>query len=293
MGGVDRLERVVLGLQADAAAPPGRSASPSPRRRDSSSPASATTISPSRAVLPAAHDDDVAVEDAGVDHRVALDAQQEVAAQRLGNRDVTPRRSGRRAAARRPRSGRASGSLSSLGRRRRRSRLTSGQLERPRLRRVAPQQSRALEVGEMRVNGRRRRQPDRLADLAHRRRIAVPVDVLDEEVPDLLLSACQLDVAHDASPRIRGRWDERVFAMRVETPADDVKDACSGPTRRRLAVSRSAPPGAAAGRPAGSAGRPDDASSSRGRCRQAPLQEGRRASPGGCLLNQHDALERT
>ena len=39
-------------------------------------------------VLRALHDDDVAVEDAGVDHRLALDAEQEVAAQRLGDREV-------------------------------------------------------------------------------------------------------------------------------------------------------------------------------------------------------------
>ena len=46
---VDRLERAVLGLEADAVAPRGRRSSRSPRRRDSSSPASATTISPLRA----------------------------------------------------------------------------------------------------------------------------------------------------------------------------------------------------------------------------------------------------
>ena len=45
----------------------------------------------------------------------------------------------------------------------------------------------ALEVRKVRVHRRRRREPDVLADLAHRRRVAVPVDVLDEEVPDLLL----------------------------------------------------------------------------------------------------------
>ena len=65
--------------------------------------------------------------------------------------------------------------------------LAADQLERARLRRVAPQQARALEVREVRMHGRGRGEPDLLADLAHRRRIAVPVDVLDEEVPDLLL----------------------------------------------------------------------------------------------------------
>src|SRR4029453_14623260 len=40
--------------------------------------------------------------------------------------------------------------------------------------------------------GGRRGQSDRLADLAHGRGIAVPVDVVDEELPDLLLPCGQL-----------------------------------------------------------------------------------------------------
>ena len=91
----------------------------------------------------------------------------------------------------------------------------SGELERTRLRRVALQVARPLEVRQVRVHRRRRRQAHLLADLPHRRRVAVPVDVVDQEVLDLLLPSGQ----HRASS-----WMvERVFAIRVETPADDVK----------------------------------------------------------------------
>ena len=65
------------------------------------------------------------------------------------------------------------------------------ELERARLRRVAPQQPGSLEVGEVRVDGRRRGEPDGLPDLADGRRVAVQVDVVDEESPDLLLPRCQ------------------------------------------------------------------------------------------------------
>src|SRR5262249_50569737 len=70
--------------------------------------------------------------------------------------------------------------------------LAPDELERSRLRRVAAQQACALEVREVRVDGGRRRQADGLTDLAHGRRIAVPVDVLDEEAPDLSLPSGQL-----------------------------------------------------------------------------------------------------
>ncbi len=68
------------------------------------------------------------------------------------------------------------------------------EVERARLRRVAPEQAGPLEVRQVRVDGGRRSQPDRLADLAHGRGIAVPVDVVDEELPDLLLPCGQLGV---------------------------------------------------------------------------------------------------
>ena len=64
-------------------------------------------------------------------------------------------------------------------------------LERAGLLRRDPTKPRALEVREVRVHGRGGGEPDRLADLAHGRRVAVPVDVLDEELPDLLLPCRQ------------------------------------------------------------------------------------------------------
>jgi hypothetical protein len=77
--------------------------------------------------------------------------------------------------------------------------LSADQLEGARLRRVAPQQPGPLEVREVRVDRRRGREADLLADLADGRRVAVAVDVLDEEVPDLLLAGRE----HRASLRVR------------------------------------------------------------------------------------------
>ena len=67
------------------------------------------------------------------------------------------------------------------------------EVERARLGRVALEQAGPLEVGEMGVDGRRRGKSHCLADLAHRRRIAVVVHVLDQESPDLLLTGGQHD----------------------------------------------------------------------------------------------------
>ena len=67
-------------------------------------------------------------------------------------------------------------------------------LERAGLRRVAPDEADALEVRQMRMHRGRRRQAHLLADLADRRRIAVVVDVRDEELPDLLLACSEWGV---------------------------------------------------------------------------------------------------
>src|SRR5581483_4817715 len=69
--------------------------------------------------------------------------------------------------------------------------LAAEQLEGARLRRVAAKETGALEVREVGVHGRRRGEADALSDLAHGRRVAVRVDVLDEVVPDLLLAGGQ------------------------------------------------------------------------------------------------------
>ena len=62
------------------------------------------------------------------------------------------------------------------------------ELDRARLGRIALQQTRALEVREVRVDGRRGGETDGVADLADGRRIAVRVHVLGEELPDLLFA---------------------------------------------------------------------------------------------------------
>ena len=68
------------------------------------------------------------------------------------------------------------------------------------------------------MHGRRRGEPDGLADLAHRRRVAVRVDVVGQVVPDLLLSAGQ---HRGTSGSVGG--NERVFASQGRAPPDGVK----------------------------------------------------------------------
>src|SRR4051794_15556827 len=149
--GVDRLEGGVLRLEADAVLLAierldrrlvGRLVVTGEGDHD---------VAVARGLL-ALHDHEVSVEDAGLDHRLALDPQHEVAVQRLGHRDLVldvllgEERSscGDLAEKRQPRQ------LDdvALGRL-----LAAGQLERARLRRVAPQQPRPLEVREVGMHG--------------------------------------------------------------------------------------------------------------------------------------------
>ena len=161
---------------------------------DSSSPTSATTISPARASACLRTTTMSPSRMPGLDHRVALHAKEEVgvAAERLGNGDlVLDRLLGEQRT--------AGGDPSDERQRRHRTRSRSrrllappsDELDRARLRRVAPQQAGALEVREMRVHGRRGGEPDGVADLPNGRWIAVRVHVLGEELPDLLLSCRQ------------------------------------------------------------------------------------------------------
>ena len=97
--------------------------------------------------------------------------------------------------------------------------LAADQLEGARLRRVAAEEAGALEVREVRMHRRGRGQADLFADLAHRRRVAVAVDVLDQEVPDLLLALGE----HEASVVGSGGAVTNVCSTRrVESPADGV-----------------------------------------------------------------------
>src|SRR5262249_34950732 len=66
--------------------------------------------------------------------------------------------------------------------------LAPDQLERTRLGRIAPQEPGAFEIREVRVHRGRRGEADCFPDLTDRRRVAVALRVLDEELPDLSLA---------------------------------------------------------------------------------------------------------
>ena len=146
---------------------------------------SATTVAPFGRVGPRLDDDDVAVEDAVVDHRVAPHAQREglaAAEQLLGQRDRLGRldRLDRRA---RPPRGRGAARWS-----RRRGAAPVEHLERAALMRAAADDALPLEASAG-ACGRWRATPSAEvpADLLERRRVAVPPDVRLQEVEQLLL----------------------------------------------------------------------------------------------------------
>src|SRR6185436_7624248 len=96
---------------------------------------------------------------------------------------------------------------------RRRLRLAA-QLDRARLRRVALDEARALEVREVSVNGRGGREANRLADLADGRRVPVRVRVLRQEVENLALPLGEQWVSFrehvfDQGSQARGRRQTR------------------------------------------------------------------------------------
>ncbi len=138
----------------------------------------------------AVHDDEVVVVDAGVDHGVALDAQQEVVvgpAQHRRNVDVL-------FDVLLGKDGRAGGDLPDERQRPQRTRRVD-ELEGARLGGVAPDESEPFEVAEMHVHRGRRGQLELAADLADRGRIAVRARELADEAKHLLLSCCQCDHA--------------------------------------------------------------------------------------------------
>ena len=107
------------------------------------------------------------------------------------------------------------------------------ELDRAGLRRVALDQPDALEVREMGVYGRGRREADLLADLAHGRRVAVVVDVRDEELPDLLLTRGERGLGRHGSPP-GGVPTNVCSSRRVGILPDGVNSLCPG--RRRSVV---------------------------------------------------------
>jgi hypothetical protein len=138
-----------------------------------------------------ADDDVVAVEDAGVDHRLAADAQHEQVAVSgevlrdreqlldvLGGEDARTRgdvAQQRNVTCRPPFDGRAGGRL-------------ERDLDRARLARIALEVPLVLERREVGVDGRRRRQADCFSDLANARRIAAPAHLDVDELQNLALT---------------------------------------------------------------------------------------------------------
>ena len=66
---------------------------------------------------------------------------------------------------------------------------------------VAPEVAEALEAGQVGVDGGRGREPHRLADLAHRRRVAAVAGVGDDAVEDPLLALGEFGIGHACSFR--------------------------------------------------------------------------------------------
>ena len=77
-------------------------------------------------------------------------------------------------------------------------------LDGPRLGGVAAQVAEALQRAQVAVHRRRRGEADRLADLAHRRRIAAVADLLFDEHQHLALAAGELLRGHDVIVRTFG-----------------------------------------------------------------------------------------
>ncbi len=150
-----------------------------------------------------AHDHEVAVEDAGIDHGVATHPEHE---ERPGPGEVLGEGEellhvllGQHAG--------AGGHLAHQGHVTHRARLDDhlggrvvADLDGPRLGRVSPQVALALEDGQVGVDGRGRGEPHHLADLADRRRVAAVPDRLGDAVEDLFSLGAQ-DLGHPASVR--------------------------------------------------------------------------------------------
>src|SRR3954464_11904872 len=95
------------------------------------------------------------------------------------------------------------------------------ELQRARLGRVAAHESQLREVREMRVDGRRRGETDRLPDVAHRRRVAVPARVLLDELEDLLLALLELQIDHLAPRSVV--TETNMCSHTLERGSDDIK----------------------------------------------------------------------
>jgi hypothetical protein len=139
----------------------------------------------------AAHHDEVAVEDAALDHRIAADPQHEevaVAGEVFGDGHGLFDVLGREHAG----SGRDVADEGDVAHRppvdRRAARGLVGDLERARLRGVAVDVALVLQGAEVGVDRGRRREADGLADLADARRVAAPADLGVDELENLTLA---------------------------------------------------------------------------------------------------------
>src|SRR5665647_2878709 len=176
----DRLVELVLGLQAHGAAlvveALGGGLVADQRHDD---------LAVLRLIL-RVHDDEVAVEDAGAGHGVALHAEDEVVvvtAQEAGDVDeLLDVLLGE--------DGHAGGDTTDQRQRARRSE-SANDVQCARLGGIALDEPQALEIGEVRVYGRWRGQVELRADLAHRRRIAVDAHAFADELEYLLLPPCE------------------------------------------------------------------------------------------------------
>ena len=186
---VDRLERVVLRLQAHASASRGRSASPSPRpptrRRRRARRRSRRSARPARAAPRRCRRRGCrrSIIDSPFTRR--RKSPRSVSGTARWSSTFCSASSGPPAAIC-PTSGSLATVAAGASLRSRPTSSSARGLVGSRL-----QQTGALEVREVCVHGRGRCEADGLADLPHRRRVAVLVDVVDEEVPDLLLSSRQ------------------------------------------------------------------------------------------------------
>ena len=208
----------------------------------------ATTTSPTLGVWLAAHDDEVAVQDARLDHRVAADAQHEAL---VGPRE--PLREGEdlfevllgdEAGARRDVADQrhVADALGGDGRARR---GLVADLERPGLGRVLHEEAPLGQPVDVVVHGGRGREAHGAPDLADRRRVAVVALELDDEVENLSALLGQ-DLGHGASLEANARSvsvpravssDKHPFALGPRDPigfGTAASVAGSGPTVGRL-----------------------------------------------------------
>ena len=155
-------------------------------------------------VLLAAHHDEVAVEDAGVDHRFAADPEHEEVA-RPGEVPWNGQKLLDRLLGQYPGAGSDMSDEGNVSHGAHTDGSSGGRLpandDRPRLGRVALQVALPLQHLQMGMHGRRRREAHGFADLPDRRGIAPLADLLGDEFEDPAPLSCQGRLGHSCSSR--------------------------------------------------------------------------------------------